>query len=163
MHCDWFIILLLLPTPTIWFSLDHKRNVSDRVVSRVGRNGNILILLTPIPLRLWLRLQLRLLMFTSKRSYNSAYDSDSDPVASENQPFTAQHSDQKTARLAAKRIFRQNLLGEWVNFETKLSRYSFLKKLCWQTLSSWLYLYKVVHTFCFDHFCVTAFSNIIFY
>ena len=69
-------------------------------------------------------------MFTSKRSYNSAYDSDSDSVASENQPFTAQHSDQKTARLAAKRIFRQNLLGEWVNFETKLSRYSFLKKLC---------------------------------
>ena len=130
MHCDWFIIPLLLPTPTIWFSLDHKRNVSDRVVSRVGRNGNILILLTPIPLRLWLRLQLRLLMFTSKRSYNSAYDSDSDSVASENQPFTAQHSDQKTARLAAKRIFRQNLLGEWVNFETKLSRYSFLKKLC---------------------------------
>ena len=57
-------------------------------------------------------------MFTSKRSYNSAYDSDSDSVTSENQPFTAQHSDQKTARLAAKRIFRQNLLGEWVNFET---------------------------------------------
>ena len=37
MHCDWFILLLLLPTPTIWFSLDHKRNVSDGVISGVGR------------------------------------------------------------------------------------------------------------------------------
>ena len=26
------VLLLLLPTPTIWFSLDHKRKVSDRVV-----------------------------------------------------------------------------------------------------------------------------------
>ena len=34
---DWFILPLLLPTPTAWFSLDHKRNVSDRVVSGVGR------------------------------------------------------------------------------------------------------------------------------
>ena len=37
MHCDWFILPLLLPTPTIWFSLDHKRNVSDGVGSGVGR------------------------------------------------------------------------------------------------------------------------------
>ena len=37
MHSDWLILSLLLPTPTIWFSLDHKRNVSDRVVSEVGR------------------------------------------------------------------------------------------------------------------------------
>ena len=43
---------LLLPTPTIWFSLDHKRNVSDGVVSGVGKNGNVLILLTAIPSRL---------------------------------------------------------------------------------------------------------------
>ena len=42
MHCDWFILPLLLPTLTIWFSLDHKRNISDRV----RRNGNLLILLT---------------------------------------------------------------------------------------------------------------------
>ena len=54
-HCDWFILLLLLPTPTIWLSLDHKRNVRDGVVSGVGRNGNVLILLTPIPSRLRLR------------------------------------------------------------------------------------------------------------
>ena len=39
------LLLLLLPTPTIWFSLDHKRNVSDGV----GRSGNVLILLTPVP------------------------------------------------------------------------------------------------------------------
>ena len=32
-------------------SLDHKRKVSDGVVSGVGRNGNVLILLTPIPSR----------------------------------------------------------------------------------------------------------------
>ena len=36
-HCDWFILPLLLPTRTIWFSLDHKQNVSDGVVSGVGR------------------------------------------------------------------------------------------------------------------------------
>ena len=58
------VLLLLLPTPTIWFSLDHKWNVSDGVVSGVGRNGNVLILLTPIPSRLWLRLRLRFLIFT---------------------------------------------------------------------------------------------------
>ena len=44
MHCDWFILPLLLPTPTIWFSLDHKWNVSDGAGSGVGRNGNVLIL-----------------------------------------------------------------------------------------------------------------------
>ena len=31
-RCDWFILPLLLPTPTIWFSLGHKRNFSDGVV-----------------------------------------------------------------------------------------------------------------------------------
>ena len=36
-HCDWFTFLLLLPTLTIWFSLDHKRITSDGVVSGVGR------------------------------------------------------------------------------------------------------------------------------
>ena len=46
------------PTSTIWFSLDPKRNVSDGV----GRNGNVLILLTPIPSRIWLRLRLRFLI-----------------------------------------------------------------------------------------------------
>ena len=45
--------LSLSPTlPTSWFSLDYKQNVSDGVVSIVGRNGNVLILLTPIPVAL---------------------------------------------------------------------------------------------------------------
>ena len=39
MRSDWLILPLLLPTPTICFSLDHKRNVSDGVVSRVGKKG----------------------------------------------------------------------------------------------------------------------------
>ena len=29
-HCDWLILLLLLPTPSIWFSLDDKRRSSKR-------------------------------------------------------------------------------------------------------------------------------------
>ena len=55
-HSDWLILPLLLPTPTIWFSLDHKRNVSDGVVSGVGRkwkrsdssDSNSVALLTPL-------------------------------------------------------------------------------------------------------------------
>ena len=35
-HFDWLILPLLLPIPTIWFSLDHKRNVSDGVISGIG-------------------------------------------------------------------------------------------------------------------------------
>ena len=50
---------LLLPTPTIWFSLDHKRNVSDGVVRGIGM----------------------LFSLDHKR-----YASDSDSLASENQP-----------------------------------------------------------------------------
>ena len=46
------VLPLLLPTLTIWFSLDHKQNISDRVVSGVGRNGNFLNLLTLILSRL---------------------------------------------------------------------------------------------------------------
>ena len=30
------VLPLLLPTPTIWFSVDHKRNVSNGVVSGIG-------------------------------------------------------------------------------------------------------------------------------
>ena len=36
-HCDWFILPLLLPTPIMWFSLDHKLIVSDGVLSEVGK------------------------------------------------------------------------------------------------------------------------------
>ena len=64
MHCDWFILLLLLPTLTIWFSLDHKRNVSNGVVSGIGT-----------------------LFSLHHKLYPSDYDSDSDAVASENHPM----------------------------------------------------------------------------
>ena len=40
LHCDWFILPLLLPTLTIWFSLGHERNVSVGVASGVGRKWN---------------------------------------------------------------------------------------------------------------------------
>ena len=61
------VLPLLLPTPTIWFSLDHKRNVSDGVVSGTGT-----------------------LFSLDHKLYASDYysDSDSDSVASENQPLT---------------------------------------------------------------------------
>ena len=57
------VLLLLLPTPTMWFSLDHKRNVRDEVVSEIGT-----------------------LFSLDHKLYASDYDSDSDSVASENQP-----------------------------------------------------------------------------
>ena len=63
-HCDWFILPLLLPTPTIWFSLDHKRNVSDGVVSGIGT-----------------------LLSLHHKLYASDYDSDFDSVASETSSF----------------------------------------------------------------------------
>ena len=55
-HSDCLIFPLLLPTPTIWFSPDHKRNVSNRVVSGVGRkwklsdssDSNSVTLMTPL-------------------------------------------------------------------------------------------------------------------
>ena len=56
------VLPLLLPTPTLWFSLDHKQNVSDGVVSGI-----------------------RTLFSLDHKLYASDYDSDS--VASENQPL----------------------------------------------------------------------------
>ena len=56
------VLLLLLLTPTIWFSLDHKQNVSDGVVSRIGT-----------------------LFSLDHKLYTSDNNSDSDSVASENQ------------------------------------------------------------------------------
>ena len=64
MHYDWFILLLLLPTPTICFSLGHKRNVSNGAVSRIGT-----------------------LFSLHHKLYPSDYNSDSDSVASENHPI----------------------------------------------------------------------------
>ena len=89
---DWFILPLLLPTLTIWFSLDHKQNVGDGVGSGIKRNG--MILLTPgfrhaygsaYNSDLWFSLG-------HKLSYNSSNDSDS--VASENQPLEIMQSKQ---------------------------------------------------------------------
>ena len=62
------VLPLLLPTPTTWFSLDHKRNVSDGVVSEIGT-----------------------LFSPDHKLYASDNDFDSDSVARENQPlgFTA--------------------------------------------------------------------------
>ena len=62
-----FVIGLVLPLPllttTIWFSQDHKRNVSDGVVNGIGT-----------------------LFSLDHKLYASDYDSDSDSIASENQP-----------------------------------------------------------------------------
>ena len=58
--CDLLVLPLLLPTPTTQFHWI----VSDGVVNGIGRNGNVLILPTPIPSSLWLRLRLRFSIFT---------------------------------------------------------------------------------------------------
>ena len=60
------VLHLLLPILTIWFSLDHNWNVSDGVVSGIGT-----------------------LFSLDHKVYASHYDSDSDSVASENQPLVA--------------------------------------------------------------------------
>ena len=57
--------------------------ISNGVVNGIGRNGNVLILPTPIPSSLWLRLRLRFSWLGHKVSYDSDYDS----VACENQPI----------------------------------------------------------------------------
>ena len=54
--CRFILPLVLLSTPTFWFSLDHKQQ-SHKLAETV-ENGNTLILLTLIPSCLWLCLQL---------------------------------------------------------------------------------------------------------
>ena len=58
------VLLLLFLTLTIWFSLDHKRNVSNGVISGIGT-----------------------LFSPDHNLYSSDYDSNSDSVTSENQPL----------------------------------------------------------------------------
>ena len=68
-NVHWFIPQILLPTPTIWFSLDRKRSSHNRS-----------------------RKKIETFWFFSLRfrsPYVSAYESDSDYVASENQPSVA--------------------------------------------------------------------------
>ena len=64
MLCDWVSLPLLLLTLTIWFSLDHKWNMSNSVISGV-----------------------RMLFSLDHKLYASDYFSDS--VASENQPLVS--------------------------------------------------------------------------
>ena len=53
------VLSLLLPTPIIWFSLDHKRNVSYGVVSRIEERcvhlntSSTLLIKTPSPSFKW--------------------------------------------------------------------------------------------------------------
>jgi len=84
-HCDWFILLLLLPTPTIWFSLDRKQRNRKRSGKKMEtfwffrlrfRRAND----SAYDSDFWFSLG-------HKRSYDSAYDSDSNSVGSENQPL----------------------------------------------------------------------------
>ena len=66
-HCKWFILPFLLQTPTVWFLLDRKRRNHKRNRKKMET--------------FWFfRLRFR-------RSCHSAYDSDSDSVANENQPL----------------------------------------------------------------------------
>ena len=44
--CDWLVLSFLLPTPTISFSLNHKRRSRKR---NRKKSGDVLILPTPIP------------------------------------------------------------------------------------------------------------------
>ena len=88
MHNNWFILPLLLPTPTTWLSLDHERNVRDGVISGVGRNETFWFLILRFRLAYDSTYDSDFLFLRGhKRSHHSAYDSDSESVASENQPL----------------------------------------------------------------------------
>ena len=66
-HCDWFILPLLLPTLTICFSLDHKWQNHKQSRTKMET--------------FWF-FQLRF-----HCTYDSPYNSDSNSIASENQPW----------------------------------------------------------------------------
>ena len=74
MHCDWFILLLLLPTRTIWFSL-----VSDRKQSwKKWKRSDSYDFTYDSNFRF---------SIGNKCCYDSVYDSKYESVASENQPL----------------------------------------------------------------------------
>ena len=73
------VLPLLLPILTIWFSLDHKRNVSG------GGIGTLFSL--------------------DHKVYASYYDLDSDSVASENQPLVA-HTNARCVWLVVEGVAR---------------------------------------------------------
>ena len=77
MHYDWFILPLLLPTPTIWFSLDHKRRSHKRSQKKMETFWFFRIRFRRAhdsdDSDLWFSL-------SHKRSCDSVYDSDYDSV-----------------------------------------------------------------------------------
>ena len=112
MHCNWSILPLLLPTTTTWFSLDRKRWSHKR--SRKKKET------------LWF-FWLRFL-----RAYDSAYDSDSDSVASENQPPAKEYwlfAQYASVRL---HLYLQALLNQGVPV-------FLFPSLCWGTVSIFRY------------------------
>ena len=79
MHCDWFILPLLLPAPTIWFSLDGKRRSRNRSRKKWKRSdysySDTDALMTPTP------------TFHFHKVIGALTTSHSDSVSSENQPL----------------------------------------------------------------------------
>ena len=68
-HCQWFILPLLLATPTLQFSLDRKRRSDKQNQSSASDSVGLIFTRSIVSL------------------YASDYDSDYDSVASENQPL----------------------------------------------------------------------------
>ena len=60
-HCDWFILPLLLLT--IWFSLDHKQNISDGVLKWSRKKFKRFDYTDSDSVGLWLCLPLRFFYF----------------------------------------------------------------------------------------------------
>ena len=79
--CDWLILPLLLPNPTAWFSLDHKRRSRKRNRKKWKRSDSSDS--DSVELDSAYDSDFRFSL-GHKLSYDSDYDSDS--VASENQP-----------------------------------------------------------------------------
>ena len=83
--CDLLVLPLLLPTPSIQFSLDHKRPSRKRNRKKWKRSDSFdsdSVELYDSAYDSDFRFSLG-----HKRSYDSDYDSDCDSVASENQPL----------------------------------------------------------------------------
>ena len=81
-HSDWFFLLLLLPTPTIWFSQDHERRNHKRSLKKMetfdSSDSDSAALMTLLTTPFF---DFHLVISALATSH---YDSDSDSVASEN-------------------------------------------------------------------------------
>ena len=80
------VLPLLLLTPTIWFSLDHKRNVSNGIVSRI-----------------------RMLFSPDHKLYVSDYDSDSDSDSNSDSDAIASETSLKDS--ASTHIIRWSMIA----------------------------------------------------